>query len=729
MTKNCSNQNDTIIKDVTSTTKFNDVSSKTTTISTTSTTSTTTATTSSTTAKTKAKKPIKFRFSVKKLASQSPTESSGIIGCITSNLSSSTSSNSCLSTTTTTSAPSNTLTLLPSLNSSISSKQRSIDLTESPLLNSLKRKSSVNSSRSDTVSGNCNVTITGIKRSYSNKNNSNSNNSNSNSNGNSGNLNQCGDIDKNDCGSISSEPPKKKIKLILPRRSLGSTSASPMTLTRTTSNNSNVSSVSNNSNSATQFSFSGLRTTSTVVTNQSAIVGNANSDPVSGAIAGAISDAVSDSNPNTRMNINGRKTESFEEILNENGLQPPVLEMETPQIMRRRNLRMNDDDEFSVVNGKESNEEKQDRLRNKIAIEFNDICVGYVLFVLDGKVWRRSRVISRIKNDNKNINIIKIHYLGWSSKFDETFDLNNKSIFYRLKLILPKEFYCEATYICDVISNADCKGNPKDKNNENNENKDNDKDNECSKKTKKKTINIHNCPFGRYWKNQNQNKNKNSDEGGAIKQDCECCCKYNNDHFSIDDAILEGNDLKIFRHASNLIRLEHESFLQFKKLRNKNENVWKTNDKDKDTDSDIDNNNNNNSGDSDRNDRNDIMNIEDIRQCLSNVKLKQEGTFELVRERLLNMIDEILLINFACSPIIVNMKYILDYHDFQWLLFNFDHFNSLKYGKILFKNETNNNDNCHDSVVVNNVNATDHCPLCDSSMHNQLDCPLQLLQY
>lgn len=66
-----------------------------------------------------------------------------------------------------------------------------------------------------------------------------------------------------------------------------------------------------------------------------------------------------------------------------------------------------------------------------------NVKVNYILFLLDGKVWRRAQVISRAGD------LIKVHYLGWDSKFDEKLSvLKNAN---RLSFSKPARFYSEAT--------------------------------------------------------------------------------------------------------------------------------------------------------------------------------------------------------------------------------------------------------------------------------------------
>jgi len=71
--------------------------------------------------------------------------------------------------------------------------------------------------------------------------------------------------------------------------------------------------------------------------------------------------------------------------------------------------------------------------------ELCDVRVDYVLFVLDGSVWRRARVVEHSKEKES----VKVHYLGWAAQFDECVSLTEAS--HRLSVLKPDRFYSEAT--------------------------------------------------------------------------------------------------------------------------------------------------------------------------------------------------------------------------------------------------------------------------------------------
>lgn len=69
-----------------------------------------------------------------------------------------------------------------------------------------------------------------------------------------------------------------------------------------------------------------------------------------------------------------------------------------------------------------------------------DICKDSVVFLLDGKVWRRAKCI----NLNNN-NTLTFHYLGWEKKYDENIDITNDKHIKRIKFEKPNDFKTEAT--------------------------------------------------------------------------------------------------------------------------------------------------------------------------------------------------------------------------------------------------------------------------------------------
>merc|ERR1712228_548385 len=75
---------------------------------------------------------------------------------------------------------------------------------------------------------------------------------------------------------------------------------------------------------------------------------------------------------------------------------------------------------------------------------FDDIRENYLLFLLDGSVWRRAIVLS---NDGE---FIRCHYMGWDAKYDEKLSLQRDCK--RISIYKPSSFHSEATITKEIVS-------------------------------------------------------------------------------------------------------------------------------------------------------------------------------------------------------------------------------------------------------------------------------------
>ena len=101
----------------------------------------------------------------------------------------------------------------------------------------------------------------------------------------------------------------------------------------------------------------------------------------------------------------------------------------------KKKIKLNNDNN----NNKNNNIKKEKLLKPTRISQLKDIEQYYLLFLLDSNVWRRARV------ELRNGDSIKLHYLGWDSKYDETLSLKDPVHTKRLQIYKPQGFYTEAT--------------------------------------------------------------------------------------------------------------------------------------------------------------------------------------------------------------------------------------------------------------------------------------------